>query len=622
MTSYASNASDLAVTAPGPAAGYDAWYRASVRLTRQPPPVEPVLRELEVAVLATFTTDLLNELLPVAGLPHRMLLRPRRLPFGQIEQLLAGGENAPLRARGGAPGYVVLAGTAHDLLPADAVPGDAAAVEKWAEAAVARWTGLWDAATALGSQVIQLGFVAPAPDPLAHALSAAPAVAGSLTALVRRVNDDLAERATGRVRFVATERLVHAMGTARWSDPRHWYRLRQPVSLEALPVLAAAVADAVAVDTALTPRCVVVDLDGTLWHGVLGQDGIDGVAVGGGRGPVGEAHADFQRFLRGLRAGGIALAVCSKNDPDLAHRALAQVPGMVLGPGDFAAVSASWEPKSRQLARLAGTLRLGLDSMVFVDDNPAERAEVAAALPEVRVVPLPGAPAEFAAAVAATPGLVAGAGSADALRGQSYAALARAAELAGRAPDLGTYLRGLRMRSRLAPIDATTLPRAAELVARTNQFNLTTRRRTQAELTALVERPGTYAACLALTDRFADHGVVGVVIAVLGEDGDGGRRAEIDTLLLSCRVIGRTAEQDLVAAAGRWAAARGAVRLVGRYRPTNRNALVESLYADLDFTPLGSDEQGSRAFQYDLRAGAPARSPYIEDVTKEETDAR
>lgn len=578
-----------------PTDGYQHWRR----LAAVPADGPPARAEADVALLATFTTDLISELLPLAGRVHGLDLRVHPVPFGQVEQSLLD-PASPVRAQ--PPRYVVLAATPTDLLPAGFVPGDAGAAERLVSEAVDRWIGLWPRATGLGSQVIQLGFAPPHTDPAGAACWRS---AGSVSAIVREVNARLAARAGTGVRFVDVERIAAQVGLARWSDSRCWYRLRQPFSVDAVPWLAAAVAEAIAVDAGVTRRCVVVDLDNTIWGGIVGQDGTGGLALGGG--PDGEAYADFQRFLRGLVARGVILAACSKNDPELAERAIAEVPGMVLRRTDFAAVSAGWEPKSRRLVALAQRLRLDPGTMVFVDDDPAECAEVAAALPDVAVVHLAGGPSTFPAAVASVPGLAGGGSDADVRRAQSYAGLARAEELrVNSGADLAAHLRALEMTATVAPVDACTLPRVAELVAKTNQFNLAPRRRTEAQLAGLLADDGAFAACLRLADRFADHGLVGVVIARLAGD-----EAEIDTLLLSCRVIGRTAERNLVAAAAKWASARGARWLLGRYLPTGRNSVVSGVYPELGFRLRDQAAAGARTFEYDLTGGCPPPSPYL-----------
>lgn len=579
------------MTSLRPDDGYQRWHH----LARQ---ANPTGRPVDVGVLATFTTDLLNELLPLAGQRHGLDLTVRPTPFGQVEQALWD-EASPVCVA--PPRYVVLAGSVADLLPEDFTGADPGAAERLVAEAVDRWTALWTRAAALRTQVIQLGFAPPAVDPLG---AVSWRTAGSSSAVVHEVNTQLAARAGAGVRFVDVARLAAHVGLSRWWDARCWYRVRQPFAMDALPWLAAAIAEAIAVDAGATRRCVVVDLDNTLWGGVVGQDGLDGIVLRDG--PDGEAYRDFQRYLRGLASHGIVLAVCSKNDPELAEQAIAQAPGMVLRRSDFAALQCGWEPKSRQLLSLARRLRLGLDAMVLVDDNPAECAEVAAALPEVAVVHLSGGPSTFPAAVASVPGLAPGRGAADTERARSYAALAKAEELRGQFRDIAEHLRSLDMRATTTTVDRSTLPRVAELVGKTNQFNLTTRRRSEAELAAMLDDGSTFAACLRLRDRFADHGLVGVVLATI--DGD---MAELDTLLLSCRVIGRTAERNLVAEAGRWARARGARRLVGRYIPTERNSLVRDLYGELGFRLCHESADGVRTYEYRLDDGVPPPSPYV-----------
>jgi FkbH-like protein len=589
-----------ATVLPDPRAGYHAWH-AAARALPGTARDRTVRRRLDVAVLATFSTDLLGELLAVAAARHGLALDLRLPPFGQLEQSLLD-PDSPVRRD--PPDYAVLGAAWQDLgLPLEGVQTPeqgAAAIAR----AVGRFTSLWQAAAHGAIRVVQLGVVPPAVDPYAAVSWTSP---GSVSALVRAVNAELSDRASGRAVFVDVQRQAADVGLAAWEDPRYWYVGRQPCGLDALPHLATLIAGALAADAGLTRRCVVVDLDNTLWGGVLGDDGIDGVALG--EGPRGEAYLAFQRYLRGLRARGIVLAVASKNDRDLVMRALAGHPRMALRPADFAVVVADWRAKSEQLAEVAGRLRLGLSALVFVDDNPAERAQVAAALPEVEVVEMPAQPSSYPAAVAATPGLFAApALSADATRAGSYAALAAADALAARSDDLGGFLRGLAMSARIEPIDDAALPRVAQLVAKTNQFNLTTRRRSQAELAGLLAGEGWAGWTMQLRDVFADHGVVGVAIAVV--DGDA---ATIDTLILSCRVIGRTAERSLVAAVSRWARQRGCRRLIGERSPTERNRLTADVYPRLGFA---ADPGRPHRFQFDLGQALVPPSPFVAEENR------
>ncbi|MFI9502948.1 HAD-IIIC family phosphatase [Nocardia sp. NPDC052566] len=565
-----------------PADGYVTWTRRANELA-QAPTTHPA--EVRLAVLATYTTEFLAELLPLACARAGITPHLLEFPFGQVEQVLLD-PKTPLREGD----YVVLSGTHHDL--ADS-----------ADDIVRRWVGLWDAAARLGVRVIQLGFAPPPVDAYGPVAWRAPR---SRSSLVREINTRLAEQAGGRVLFVDVEQLAAQVGLRHWEDPRSWYRVRQPLAPDSLPWLAAAIADTVAADRGRGARCVVLDLDGTLWGGILGEDGIEGIRIGAG--PEGEAFAEFQRYLRALTERGVLLAVASKNDRDLALRALAEAPGMVLGPADFTCVVADWRPKSEQLQEIAEKIRLGPASMVFIDDNPAECAQVRAALPEVRAICLPPSVAKAPALLAALPWLHPGAlSSEDFTRQRSYQALAAAESLAAQG-TLDEFLDGLAMVATIEPINRTSVERAAQLIGKTNQFNLTTRRHTQAQVLKIAQDPRWLAVTLRLRDRFADHGIVGVLLA---EDRDG--VVEIDTLLLSCRVIGRTVEDNLLARTAQWALARGCDRVLGRYRPTARNALVRDLYARHGFR-LDAESAQESVYGYDLVSGALERSRHVREA--------
>jgi FkbH-like protein len=554
------------------------WRHAVAEIKRCPQAFAPyVRRELRVRMLATSTSDLLIGLLPAAGLAAGLGLKLTQAPFGQLEQELLDATSATYRE---SPDYVLVMPGTDDLALGELAgrePDDVVA------AAVRRWTGLWDAARSAQIGVCQYLFTPPAADPFGVAALRFPE---SPSTVVTRINAEL--RAKGEVVLVDCERLAAEHGLRNWRDDRYYFAARQSVSLTALPALARATAAALAADQGLSRRCVVVDLDNTLWDGVVGEQGIDEVALTAT--PRAEAHLAFQKHLLALHRRGIALAVASKNDLDLARRAIAEVPGMRLRPEHFAAVVADWRPKSEQLQDVASRLSLGLDSLAFVDDNAAECLEVRRALPEVDVIELPANPSDYVAALAGRPTLEPGRlTAADRQRNASYAGLRAAAELRERATSLDDFLADLTMRASVCPVDGATVPRVAQLVQKTNQFNLTTRRRTAQQVAALADDPHWVCLTLSLRDRFADHGIVGVGFAALH-----GEQAVVDTLLLSCRVIGRTAERLLLSELGRAAADRGCKALVGCYRATDRNALVAELYPRLGFAPADAVESEQR----------------------------
>jgi FkbH-like protein len=557
----------------------------------------PCARKIRLALLCTYEAAELREHLKLACSALRIEAELYAAPYGQLEQELLG-DTGGLREFG--PTHVLIAPTTSDL----AFPALAEDPEEVLAAAEARWRVLWDASGSdLGARVIQHGFVVPDEAPLGHLAMRLP---GSDVSLVRELNRRLAAAAGTEVLLVDVERLAARMGKERWLDPRLWYAARQPYGSQAATVLARETAGVLAGDVGLSARCVVADLDNTLWGGVVGEEGAMGIVVGDG--PEGEAYIAFQDYLRALKDRGIILAVASKNDLEAAQEPFERNPAMRLRLDDFAAFVADWRAKSEQLAELAETLGIGLDAIAFVDDNPAECAEVAAVFPEVTTVCLDMPPSERVRALARSVRFELPALSRDDLaRQRSYAARAQAKTLKARASSLPEFWRSLGMRARVRPVDEGSIDRAAQLTQKTNQFNLTLNRRSRAEIERLIHDQTAICMTLELEDRFARHGVIGLGLIVPSDDDPG--TAVIDTLLLSCRVIGRTAEVHLLSHLARAARAKGFSRMRGMYVPGSRNGLVADLYPSLGFVSAN----GHDGWEYDLAANGPMESLYIAD---------
>jgi FkbH-like protein len=555
-----------------------------------------------VALLCTYEPAELADCLRIACQAFGIQAELYVAPYGQLEQELLGGAG-PLSAFG--PTHVLLAPSTHDLGFGELAPEPESLVGD----ALARWRGLWEVIRSdHGARVLQHGFVVPDETALGHLSARVP---GSRVTLVRELNRRLAEAAGADVLLLDAERLAARIGKRRWLDARLWQAARQPMSAEALALLARDTAAVLAGDLGLGARCLVVDLDNTLWGGVIGEDGLDGIAVGPAGGAEGEAYSAFQEYLRELHARGVVLAVASKNDSEAARLPFERHPGMRLGLEDFAAFVADWRRKPEQLAEIAQTLGLGLGSLVFADDNPAECAEVSAALPDVSVIWLDVPSSELVRTVAASARFEISSLSTDDLRRQrSYVARARAAQLQAGAASLEDFWRSLEMQARVRELDAATLQRAAQLTQKTNQFNLTLQRHTLEDIERLTGRDGTVCVTLELADRFADHGVIGLGMVTRAQDDPD--TATIDTLLLSCRVIGRTAEVHLLSHLGQRALAHGMRRLRGYYVPGPRNALVADLYPRLGFVPV---EGAEHCWEYDLGDSGPLQSLYIADRT-------
>ncbi len=555
-------------------------------------------RTIRLAVLCSYEAAELREHLRLACLSLRIDAELYLAPYGQLEQELLD-DAGPLSNF--APTHVLIAPTTVDL----GFPELASDPEATLEEALDRWRTLWRLCREkLHARVVQHAFVTPDTSALGHLSMRLP---GSALALVRELNRRLAQAAGSEVLIVDVERLAARLGKQRWHDPRLWYAARQPYGAEALALLARETAAVLAADQGLAARCLIVDLDNTLWGGVVGDEGPDGIVIG--EGPDGEAYADFQTYLAALGRRGLILAVASKNDAAAAREPFERNGAMRLTLGDFAAFVADWRPKSEQVAEIIDTLGLGADSIVFADDNPAECAEVASALPAVTTICLDGPPSERVRRLAASARLeLATLSSDDVERQRSYAARARAASLRSSATSIEDFWRSLEMVASVRPVEPGTLDRAAQLTQKTNQFNLTLTRRTREEIEWLASTDGSVCMTLELEDRFARHGLIGLGLLVSSDDDP--RTAVIDTLLLSCRVIGRTAEVHLLSHLGRHAQATGFARLRGMYVPGPRNALVADLYPRLGFVAVSGREY---CWEYDLVDNGPLQSLYIAD---------
>jgi FkbH-like protein len=363
-----------------------------------------------------------------------------------------------------------------------------------------------------------------------------------------------------------------------------WHQAKQLVSPLLSPLHGDLLARVLAAAAGLSRKCLVLDLDNTLWGGVVGDDGVEGIRLGQGD-PVGEAFLAVQRYAALLARRGIILAVCSKNDPEIARAAFAGHPEMALKPGDIAAFVANWDDKAGNIRQIAKRLEIGLDSLVFLDDNPAERDIVRRELPMVAVPELPEDVAHYPAVLAAA-GYFEAAGftADDAARAGAYAQNAERHAALEQATDMEGYLRGLSMQLAAKPILGADLARVTQLTNKTNQFNLTTRRRSEAEVEALAADPANVALSFRLADRFGDNGLIGVVLA-RPDAAWPGDALLIDTWLMSCRVLGRGVEAASLGVLAEAAARRGARALIGEHRPTAKNGLVRDHYAKLGFAP-------------------------------------
>lgn len=397
--------------------------------------------------------------------------------------------------------------------------------------------------------------------------------------------------------------LAELVGLYHWHSPQQWNLAKLQFDQAFVPLYADHVCRLIGALKGKARRCLILDLDNTVWGGIIGDDGMDGIRIAQGD-AVGEAFLNTQATALALRARGVVLAVSSKNTDEIARAVFRDHPDMLLREDHIAVFQANWSDKATNISAIAETLSLGLESMVFLDDNPMERDLVRRMLPDVAVPELPDDPALYARTL-----LAAGYFEAltfsdeDRARADFYQDNAKRVALQTAAGDLDGYLRSLQMELSLAPFDSVGRPRIAQLIAKSNQFNLTTRRYSEADVAAVEQDPSVVGLQIRLVDAFGDNGMISVVICRPRDP----HTWEIDTWLMSCRVLGRRVEEAVLRELVLLARARGVRRLVGVYRPTERNALVKDHYAKLGFVAL-DEENGEWSFDVDRDvAEAPMR---------------
>ncbi|MCR5486281.1 MAG: HAD-IIIC family phosphatase [Lachnospiraceae bacterium] len=423
---------------------------------------------------------------------------------------------------------------------------------------------------------------------------------------ISRLNACFAEYARHHSSFYLNDINYQAAeyGLDRWHDLSVWYLYKYALSLEAIPFLAFQVSNIIKSIFGRNKKALALDLDNTLWGGVVGDDGPENLELGPETG-LGEAYLEFQAYLKELSKCGILLTVISKNDEENALAGLSH-PQMVLKSKDFISVTANWEPKSENLKKTAQSLNLLPESFVFVDDNPAEREIVrqqvsGAGIPELSHVEGYIAALDRAGYFEATT-----LSGDDLKRSEMYRENAKRAELQASFSDYGEYLASLEMKAEIKPFSPVYMARIAQLTNKSNQFNLTTRRYTEEEIRMASAEKDTVTLYGALADRFGDNGVVSVVIA--REEGEALR---IILWLMSCRVLKRGMEDAMMDELVRIAVKRGKVRLIGEYIPTQKNRMVKDFYPGMGFVQTAGAEDGSAEYELTGLSGYEKKNRFI-----------
>lgn len=401
---------------------------------------------------------------------------------------------------------------------------------------------------------------------------------------IRSVNQRLQELARDHagVFFLDYDSLIARVGRLAWHDARKWLTMRMPIAAAALGSLAGEWLRFIRPLTGRTCKAIVTDLDNTIWGGVVGEDGMDGLKLGSEY--PGAAYLEVQRALLDLRHRGILLAICSKNNPPDALEVLEKHPGMLLRSSHFSAQRINWTDKAQNLREIAAELNIGIDALAFLDDNPTERQRVRLELPEVTVIDLPDNPMAFASTLRQHPALEKLTISAeDRERSRFYTEQHGRAALQKGAGSVEEFLRSLSQQIEITPVSPATRARVAQLTQKTNQFNLTTRRYDEHQIAAFVASAQWLVLDFSLADVFGDSGIVGLAMVDLASP----QAARLDTFLMSCRVIGRCAEDAFMHTVLCAVQRRGFGVLHASFRPTAKNDLVQGLLPRLGFQPDG-----------------------------------
>lgn len=370
-------------------------------------------------------------------------------------------------------------------------------------------------------------------------------------------------------------------GLKRWADRKFWYLYKYALNPDAIPLLAQSLASITKSIFGKNKKALALDLDNTLWGGIIGDDGVDNILLGGET-PSGMAYADFQLYLKSLSDLGVLLAVCSKNDPELAKTGF-DAPGSILKPEDFLEFVANWRDKASNIEQIAKSLNILSESIVLVDDNPAERELVSHALPKVET-PDFSDPSEFIDVLdVASFFEVTAFSTEDTKRNEYYKSDKLRVQEQTCYQDYDEYLKSLKMQAILSEFN--NISRITQLINKTNQFNLTTLRMTEGEVQSTAKNPDAIKISAQLSDKFGNNGIVSALIADAKND-----QTFIRLWVMSCRVFERNLEYAVFDELVRQCKGRGIKKITGRYLPTAKNGYVKDLYGRLGFTQTGETD--------------------------------
>lgn len=544
---------------------------------------------VRLAILSSSTVNHLSPAIRISGLRRRLLIDIHVGQYGQYRRDLLDPASAFHQF---SPDLILFSISARPIINELPLAATASKVDETIARSVEELRLLWrKARESFGASVIQQTFLNIA-EPIFGShdrlVPAAPA------RVIAQLNDQLAKAAAeDNAPLLDVARASERDGIDTWFNGASWLQGKLEIAPEASPLYGEMVARIVAAQRGLSKKCLVFDLDNTLWGGVVGDDSVEGLVLGEGS-AVGEAHLALQRYAKRLKERGVILAICSKNDSAIAEAAFNDHPEMFLRRSDVSAFVANWQDKAENLKTIAAQLNIGLDSLVFVDDNPVERARIRQSLPMVAVPELPKDIANYVRCLTDAGYFEAVAFTAeDRQRTSQYAANAERQAGLEQSRSLDDFLRDLKMSvtyGRFAPAD---LMRVTQLYNKTNQFNTTTRRYSQEQVAGVASEADSITLQFRLIDKYGDNGLVSAMI--LRPDPQRLEVFEIENWVMSCRVFGRQLEFEAMNIAVDEARRRGVKAFRANYIPTVKNGVVGELYSNLGFSPSQEIDEANGA---------------------------
>lgn len=560
------------------------------------------LSPFKLAIVSNATFDFVSDCLPAAAARHGVNLQLFPTDFGQVEQEILDPSSS---LRQGEPEAVLLAldhrwyGLDRPMLAGDP--------EARVREALERVRRLISNCVSFGAIPIVPNLATP---PLQLFGSFDRRVAGTIRSMIDRVNEGLLSILDEEPAVLFdVGAIAESVGTTRWFDVVYYNLYKLPFTPDGVALYCDMLGRLLGALRGKARKCLVLDLDNTCWGGAIGDDGLEGIQLGAGS-PQGESFQSVQQMAMDLKARGVILAVSSKNHDETARQPFREHPDMVLKEDDIAVFQANWEDKPSNIEAIAKILSIGLDALVFLDDNASEREQVRRAIPEVATPELPADPAFYPLMLVSAGYFEAiGFSEEDRQRAASYRANAQRAEVLGRARDLGDYLSSLEMRISHGQFNPMNRARVAQLINKSNQFNLTTRRYTESQVAQLETDESSFTLQTRLADKFGDFGLIGVVISREFHLND---RCgwDIDTWLMSCRVLGRQVERAMLGEVVAAARARGVELITARYIPTAKNDMVRDHYDKLGFTRESESSDGHRRYVLDVATYEASPLPF------------